>query len=78
MACQTEDEMKEILAAAVAKAGSVAALAREMDGEIQEQYLGRMVSGRDPINAKLAEKLGYRRLTVFEKIRKVAPTAVVE
>lgn len=59
----TEDEMIEKLNEARDKAGSMLSLAEEF--EMNDQFLGRVAQGRDPVSPKIAEKLGFERLTVF-------------
>lgn len=59
----TEDEMIEKLNEAKERAGSMMALAEEFG--MNDQFLGRVAQGRDPVSPKIAEKLGFERLTVF-------------
>lgn len=59
----TEDEMIEKLNEAKERAGSMTALAEEFG--MNDQFLGRVAQGRDPVSPKIAEKLGFERLTVF-------------
>lgn len=59
----TEDEMIEKLNEAKEQAGSMTALAEQFD--MNDQFLGRVAQGRDPVSPKIAEKLGFERLTVF-------------
>lgn len=64
----TEDEMIEKLNEAKERAGSMTALAEEFG--MNDQFLGRVAQGRDPVSPKIAEKLGFERLTVFIKKEK--------
>lgn len=61
----TEDEMVRKLNEARERAGSMTALAEEFD--MNDQFLGRVAQGRDPVSPKIAERLGFERLTVFVK-----------
>lgn len=64
----TEAEMIEKLNEARERAGSMTALAKEFD--MNDQFLGRVAQGRDPVSEKIADKLGFERLTVFVKKEK--------
>lgn len=64
----TENEMVGKLNEAKERAGSMTALAKGFD--MNDQFLGRVAQGRDPVSEKIAENLGFERLTVFVKKEK--------
>ena len=58
-----EHDLRDELTAAVEREGTQTALARDLG--ISESFLGDILHGRRGISEKLANKLGWKRVTVF-------------
>ncbi len=58
-----EHDLRDELTAAVDREGTQAVLARDL--EVSNAYLGDVLHGRRPISGRLAEKLGWKKMTVF-------------
>lgn len=65
-ALATEAEMLERLRDRLTRAGDRKALAREFG--VTPFALAGMLRGRWPVSEPIAEKLGYRRVTRFERV----------
>ena len=70
----SEEKLMEKLRVDVVKAGGVNKLAKRLDivsMSLRTALAGKAASGaKYGIGEKLAEKLGYRRVVMFEKVKK--------
>lgn len=62
---KTERDLVTELRAMCLPRGAKRAMAKSLG--ISAQYMGDILSGRNKISDRIADKLGYRRITMFER-----------
>lgn len=63
----TNEQMREVLAAFCKKNKTQAAAAVKLG--ISQQYISDMLHQKRDISQEVAEKLGFRRIVVFEEVK---------